>query len=121
MTASNPQDLPALFLRALTASDVDAAASLYEPDGIVAADPDRPVKGRPAIRAMLAGFLDQKPRWSLHDTEVVQAADVALLRSRWTVTMTDAAGVSTRLDVQPTLVARRQAEGHWLVVIDRPA
>ena len=122
MTASNPQDLPALFLRALTAGDVEAAVSLYEPDGVVAPDPDRPVRGRPAIGAMLSGFLAaQRPRWSLHDAEVVEADDVALVRSRWTVTVTDAAGVSTRLDVQPTLVARRQALGHWLVVIDRPA
>ena len=121
MTASNPQDLPALFLRALTAGDVDEAASLYEPDGVVAPDPDRPVRGRSAIRTMLSGFLAQSPRWLLHDAEVVQAGDVALVRSRWTVAMTDAAGVSTRLDVQPTLVARRQADGRWLVVIDRPA
>jgi uncharacterized protein (TIGR02246 family) len=121
MTASNPQNLPALFLRALAAGDVEAAVSLYEPDGVVARDPDRPVRGRSAIRAMLSGFLAQKPRWLLHDAEVVQADDVALVRSRWTVTVTDAAGVSTRLDVQPMLVARRQAEGHGLVVIDRPA
>ena len=97
-------------------------ALLYEPDGVVAPDPDRPVRGRPAIRTMLAGFLAaQRPRWSLHDAEVVQAHDVALVRSRWTIVVTDAAGMSTRLDVQPTLVARRQAEGHWLVVIDRSA
>ena len=63
----------------------------------------------------------QKPRWLLHDAEVVQAGDVALVRSQWTVTITDAAGASTRLDLRPTLVARRQPDGRWLVVIDRPA
>ncbi len=121
MTASNPQDLPALFFRVLTAGDVEAAVSLYEPDGVVALDPDRPVRGRSAIRTMLSGFLAQKPRWVLHDADVVQTDEVALVRSRWTVTVTDAAGASTKLDVQPTIVARRQADGRGLVVIDRPA
>ncbi len=69
---------------------------------------------------MVAGFLAQGPRFVLHDTEVVQAGGVALVRPRWTVTTVDAAGASAEDDIQPTLVARQQPAGHWLVVIDRP-
>lgn len=69
---------------------------------------------------MLTGFLSRRPHFVLRDSEVVEAGDVALIRSQFTATTTDAAGKREEMQVAPTLVARRQPEGHWLVVIDRP-
>ncbi len=120
MKASEPQDLPELFLEALKSGDVDSVVALYEAKGVVAPDPARLVAGHAAIKSMVAEFLAQGPRFVLHDTEVVQAGGVALVRPQWTVTMVDSAGASAENDIQPTLVARQQPDGHWLVVIDRP-
>ncbi len=120
MKASTPRELPELFLQGLNAGDVEAVLALYEPDGVVAADPSQPLHGHQSIRAMLTSFLAQHPRFDLHDSEVVEAGDIALIRVRWTATTTDAAGQAQAMKVAPTLLARRQADGHWLVVIDRP-
>ena len=120
MTASQPQDLPTLFLQGLNAADVEAVVSLYEPNGVVASTPAEARHGREAIRSMVTGFLAQRPVFALQDSEVTQADDVALIRARWMVTTTDAGGATTTMRVAPTLVARRQADGQWLVVIDRP-
>ena len=118
--ASNPQDLPRLFLEGLNAGDVDAVVALYEADGVVAPHPSQVVAGSRRIRAMVADFLAHRPRFALLDTEVVRAGGLALIRARWTMTAADASGVETEMAIAPTLVARRQPEGHWLVVIDRP-
>ena len=118
--ASTPHALPELFLHGLNAGDVEAVVGLYEPDGAVSPDPSKTVRGREAIRAMVTGFLAQELKFVLQDSEVVEVGDVALIRAQWTVRTTDADGNSQDMKIAPTLVARRQAEGHWLVVIDRP-
>lgn len=120
MKASEPRDLPGLFLQALNSGDVDSVVALYEPDGVVAPDPARLVAGQAAIESMVTEFLAQGPRFVLHDSEVVQASGIALVRSRWTVNTVDSGGTSAENDIAPTLVARQQPDGHWLVVIDRP-
>ncbi len=118
--ASDPQNLPGLLIEGLNSGDVEGVVALYESEGVVAPDPDQVVTGRAAIKSMVTQFLAQKPRFLLHDSEVVQAGDVALVRSRLTVTMVDPSGTTSESDMGPTLVARRQPDGYWLVAIDRP-
>jgi ketosteroid isomerase-like protein len=84
MKASKPEDLPGLFLEGLNSGDVDSVVALYEAEGIVAPDDARVVAGRTAIRAMVTGFLAQRPHLELHASEVVEAGDVALVRARVT-------------------------------------
>ncbi len=50
MKASEPKDLPGLFLQALNSGDVYSVVALYEPEGVVAPDPARVVAGHEAIR-----------------------------------------------------------------------
>jgi len=120
MKAMQPKDLPGLFLEGLNSSAVDSVVSLYEVDGKIASDPNDPVSGRESIRSMITDFLGQKPRFVLHNSEVVQSGDIALIRSNWTLTLHDSAGKKQEMNLMPTLVARRQPDGRWLVVIDRP-
>ena len=120
MTATRPHDLPKLFARGLNAGDVDLVVSLYEPDGVVAPDAARVVAGQGAIRTMVESFLATRPRFRLRDSEIVETGDIALVRARWTMTTADSAGVTTEMELAPTLVTRRQPDGHWLVVVDRP-
>jgi ketosteroid isomerase-like protein len=69
---------------------------------------------------MVTGFMTKSPQFTLHESEAVEVGDVALVRSRWTVRMTEHDGKETEVNVEPTLVARQQPDGCWLVVIDRP-
>ena len=118
--ALKPQDLPRLFAVAMNANDVDAVVSLYEAEGVIVGDANRVVAGREAIRAMVTGFLAPQPRVTLHTSDVVEAGDLALVRSRLTVSMADAAGKQTDMEVGRTLVVRRHHADGWLVGIDRP-
>ncbi len=119
MKASSPQDLSRLIIEALNSGDVDLVVSLYEPDGIIAPDLNQIVAGRAAIRSLAAGFVAQRPRLVLHNSEVVQAGDVALVRSQVTQT-TLQAEKKTETVLEPILVVRRQTDGCWLIAIDRP-
>ncbi len=119
MKAFSPQDLSRLIIEALNSGDVDKVVSLYEPQGVIAPDPNQIVSGRAAIRSLAAGFLAQQPRLILNDSEVVQAGDIALVRSQVTQTMLQAEK-KTETVLGPILVARRQTDGCWLIAIDRP-
>jgi uncharacterized protein (TIGR02246 family) len=121
MDMPKPQEIPALFLQAMNAGDVDAVVSLYESEGVIATDGSQIVAGHDAIRSMVSRFLAQKPRFTLHASDAVQAGDLALIRSRWTVALADSAGKQREVHVGPTLVLRRGPDSQWHVVIDRPA
>lgn len=121
MSMLEPREVPRLFLQAMNAGDVDAVVSLYETEGVIAIDRNQIVAGHKAIRAMVSGVLAQRPRFTLHESDAVQVGDLALIRSRWTVAMTDSGGKHTEMHVGPTLVVRRHPDGGWLVAIDRPS
>jgi uncharacterized protein (TIGR02246 family) len=120
MKASTPQELPERFRQGFSSGDANAIVSLYEPAGVIAPDPNHVIAGQAAIREMVVGFMAQRPQFTLHEAEAVQAGDIALVRSRWTVRTMDESGRPMEMKVSPTLVARRQPDGRWLVVIDRP-
>ena|SRR5215813_2766988 len=121
MPAYQLEEIHDLFAQALNAGDIDTLLSLYEPEAIVSPQPGQALTGRAAIREALTGYLAQKPKFTLHSRSVIQAGDIALLRSRWTISETDADGNTIEYEVKPTLVARRQLDGAWQVIIDNPS
>jgi|SRR5262249_9038945 len=120
MPAYKLEEVHDLFAQSLNAGDVDAVTSLYEPEAVVSPQPGQVLAGREAIREALTGYLAQKPRFTLHSRSVIQVGEIALLRSRWTISETDASGKTIEYEVKPTLVMRRQVNGTWLIVIDNP-
>lgn len=117
---SDPKNLSVRVIEGLNSGDVDLVVSLYEQDGIIAPDSAQVVAGHAAIRSLTVGFVSQRPYIVLDDLEVVRAGDIALIRSHVTLTMADAKGEKTETRLEPIVVARRQSDGYWRVVIDRP-
>jgi len=120
MAARTPEDLDRLFAGAMNAGNLDALVALYEPQASLTPAPGKVAVGIDAIRDALAGFLDGKPQMTLSPRLVARVGDLALLTSKWEITMTDADGKPTRLNGQSVEVARRQADGNWLFAIDLP-
>jgi uncharacterized protein (TIGR02246 family) len=120
MAARTAEELFRLFVDGFARSDPSALAALYHPEAVISG-PDQAVRGRTAILEMLRGFLAKQPVFRLEESRVVEAAGLALLTSRWTVTLPSPTGEDATMSVRPTLAAQRQANGDWLVVIDRPA
>ena len=120
MPARTPEQLDRLFAEALNAGNAEAVLALYEPGASLVAEPGRVATGTAALREVLEGFLALKPRMSLETQPPIQAGDVALTSSRWTLSGTNPDGSPLAMSGVSVEVARRQRDGSWLFVIDNP-
>jgi ketosteroid isomerase-like protein len=106
--ARDPQDLERLLVSRERAGDVDGMAALYEPHAVLDCGDGRLVSGREAIRPFYAELVTMGRKFDFGDQRAaIVSGDLAL--------------TSTRLpDGSVTAeVARRQADGTWLWVIDQ--
>ena len=97
--ATTPEDLTRLFVELANAGDAEGMAALYEPDAVVAFPPGQMTAGRAAIRALY----EQMPLPTLRLGDLALTATPAL----------DEAGARAQ-------VVRRQPDGTWLRILDRP-
>jgi len=105
-----PEDLARLVVERVAADDADGAAALYEPDAVLAFPPGRETVGRDAIRAVYADLVAAGIRFEVEEPlPTVRHGDVALTSTR----PNDGTGGRVQ-------VARRQPDGSWLRIIDRP-
>ena len=122
MTASTPADCVAAAAAAITAGDIDAVLSYYEADAVLtpAGQPEASeIRGHDALRTVFASWAGTDPRLTVDTQTVIEAGDIALALGSWTLTMN---GPDGQLDLAGTYsdVVRRQSDGSWLYVIDRP-
>lgn len=110
--AAEPEDLARLFVERANAGDAEGIAELYEPDAVLGFPPGEATAGREAIQAVFEQFIAQtrRPPSELEDAlPTLRHGDLALTATR----PTDNTGGRAQ-------VARRQADGTWLRIIDRP-
>ena len=108
--ANEPEDLTRLFVELGNAGDADGLAGLYEPDAVVAFPPGQMTVGREAIRALYEKMLASKPHFRLEKPlPTLRIGDLALTSTP----ALDEAGARAQ-------VVRRQPDGTWLRVLDRP-
>jgi ketosteroid isomerase-like protein len=109
-TAKQPEDLARLFVERAKAGDVVGLAELYEPEAVLAFPPGEVTVGRPAIQAVFERMLADPPPFEVEDPlPTVRTGDLALTSTR----PKDNTGGRVQ-------VARRQPDGSWLRIIDRP-
>jgi ketosteroid isomerase-like protein len=108
--AYEPDDLSPLFVELANAGDAHGLAELYEPDAVLAFPPGRATVGREAIRVVFEQMLAQRPHFEVEEPlPTVRNGDLALTSTY----PKDNTGGRVQL-------VRRQEDGSWLRVIDRP-
>jgi ketosteroid isomerase-like protein len=108
--ATRPEDVTRLVAGRLNAGDAAGVAALCETRAVLAYPADRPVTGREAIQAIYQQMADAGVTFAIETPlPAVRFEDLAL-------TSTRSAG-NTGVRVQ---VLRRQPDGSWLRIIDRP-
>ncbi|NJQ01701.1 SnoaL-like domain-containing protein [Streptomyces sp. PLAI1-29] len=109
--ATTPEDLTRLFVERANARDAAGLAELYTTDAVLAYPPESPSVGREAIRAACEQMLRHVPLPFLREAPLptVRCGDLALTSTR----SGDGSGVRVQ-------VVRREPDGSWLRVIDRP-
>ena len=114
-TGVTPQDVHRAFKAAFNRQDLEGLVALYTPDAVIARPDGSLVTGLDAVRQELSGVLGTNGRMAMRTRYVMEAGDLALLSSEWTLT----AGDQT-ISAVSTEVARRQLDGGWLYVLDHP-
>jgi uncharacterized protein (TIGR02246 family) len=118
--SSTPEALMRSFTDRLHAGDLDGLVALYEPSAAFEPRPGTVVHGQEAIRAALAELLALSPRMVADTVQVLHADDIALVVNEWTMTGTAPDGTEVRQGGRSADVVRRQADGRWLVAVDKP-
>jgi ketosteroid isomerase-like protein len=108
--AQQPEDLARLFVQRALERDADGLTDLYEPDAVLAYPAGQQTVGRDAIHAVFSAMLAAAPPFKEEEPlPTLRFADLALTSTR------PADGTGGRVQV-----ARRQPDGSWLRIIDRP-
>ena len=108
--AQTPEDITRLFVERVNAGDAQGLADLYEPDAVIAFPPGQLTQGRDAIVTLYEGMVAQKPHFEYEEPlTTLISGDIALTATE----AQDDAGARAQ-------VVRRQADGSWLRVLDRP-
>jgi uncharacterized protein (TIGR02246 family) len=108
--AQTPEDITRLFVERVNAGDATGLAELYEPGAVIAFPPGRLTQGREAIAELYEAMLESKPHFEYEEPlTTLVSDDLALTATR----PQDDAGARAQ-------VVRRQPDGSWLRVLDRP-
>ena len=94
--------------------------SWHEPSACLVPQPGQVLQGAAAIREGIASFIALKPTMTGESRTVVQADDLAIVYTKWTLSGTGPDGGAVNMSGQSTDVMRRQPDKTWLCVIDNP-
>ncbi|WP_427136034.1 YybH family protein [Pseudarthrobacter sp. S9] len=107
-SAASPEDLSRFFVEGANAGDVEGLVALYEPGAVLASPSGQVATGHQAIRVFHAGLLAARPTFAAGDRRPsLRNGDLTL-----TSTLIPAGATAE--------VARRQADGGWLWLLDQP-
>jgi uncharacterized protein (TIGR02246 family) len=105
-----PEDITRLIVERVNAGDAEGIAALYEPDAVLAYPPGATTVGRDAIRGVFEAMLAGEARFNPEEPlTTLRLGDIALTCTR----ASDEAGARAQ-------VVRRQPDGTWLRILDRP-
>jgi ketosteroid isomerase-like protein len=108
--AREPEDLSRMFVERANAGDVEGLVALYEPDAVLATPDGGEVRGEAEIHRFYADLIASAPRFAAGAQHpALRLGELALTATR----LPGGAGATAE-------VARRQPDGTWRWVLDRP-
>ena len=115
-----PEDLLYLQVEEFNRGNVSFLMTLYEKDACFASKPGQIGQDLESIRRSLQGFIDMKVKLEARVRRVIQAGNLALLTTEWSIVGTEPDGKPINLTGRGTVVIRSQFDGSWLMVIENP-
>ena len=120
MPHKTAQEWDQAFAEAFSNGDTAALLTLYEPDAVWVTEPGQSVQGTAAMAEVAAGYFALKPTMALTTKGVIDAGDIVMAYSGWTLTATNEDGSRLEMAGDSTVALRRQPDGSLLCVIDDP-
>jgi ketosteroid isomerase-like protein len=120
MLAKTPQEAIGFADEAFNRHDVDGVLDFYEEGAIMVYEPGRLAMGREALRGVYENFLNEDVIAKQEKINVVEAGDIALWTSKWSVSGTAKDGTPFNRGGVGSAVLRRHSDGGWRVVVENP-
>jgi ketosteroid isomerase-like protein len=114
----SPLALILTLIDARARHDIDVALACYEPHAVVVDQSGKTSTGTLAIKLFTETVMNLPLVFT--DRSIVQAHDVAIHYSQWTITVPNWDGETKELTGRTTDVIRKQDDGNWLIAIDNP-
>ena len=121
-----PEDLLNLQVEEFNRGNIGLLMTLYEDNACFASEPGQVVKGLESIRQSLRRFIDMRAKLEARVKRVLQASDLALLITEWSINATASEGKPINLSGKGTVVLRQQKQQQhsdgiaWRIVIENP-
>lgn len=105
---------------AFNRGDVEAVLEYYEDAAVVVLEPGMVTQGKEQLREAFRFLFSLQPVARQLKTHVIEAHDLALFTSRWTLTGQLPNGTPFTREAIATTIFRKQADGAWRCAIDNP-
>lgn len=115
-----PEDLLNSQVEEFNKGNTNFLMTLYEKDVCFASKPGQVVKELESIRRTLQDFIGKGAKLEARVKRVLQADNLALLITEWSLNGTEPDGRIFNLTGRGTVVLRRQSDDTWLMVIENP-
>jgi ketosteroid isomerase-like protein len=116
--ANRPGSVCGLVSAALSDGDLDAALTQYEAEAVSNPGDGRVLRGRTALRQVLAAAAATRRLYTVDVVRVLEAGDLALVHGTWQSTGTDERGTPVALAGTYDSVVRRSIDGTWRIAVE---
>jgi ketosteroid isomerase-like protein len=107
--------------KAAEAKDLDAIVSYWSDDAITFSPNEEPVKGKDALRAMVAESLTMEGfsiSWEPQSAHVSASGDLGYLLEKSKITYPDSLGNTVTIYNNTVTIWKKDADGNWKAVVD---
>lgn len=108
------KDVHTALAAAYNTGDLNTVLSIYDVDGIIVPEPDKPVSGREKFADAVKAILSIKGTMEIKTVYCLESGDVAVGRSEWSIKD----GSQTKVAAKGVELLKRQPDGTWRVLID---
>jgi ketosteroid isomerase-like protein len=115
-----PEDLLNSQVEEFNNGNISFLMTLYEKDACFASKAGLVLNDLGSIREAFQGFIDMGVKLDAKAKRLLQAGNLALLITEWSLNGTESDGKPINLNGRGTIVFRRQPDDSWLMVIENP-
>lgn len=108
------EDAHATLAAAFNTGDVATVMNMYDASGIMVPEPDNPVTGKEKWEEAIKGILSIKGKMEIKTVYCLQAGNVAVGRSEWSIKD----GNEVKISAKGIELMKQQSDGTWKIVID---
>ena len=120
MLAKTPREAVRLADDAFNSRDLEGVLAFYEDGAIMVYEPGRLATGKAALRHVFENLLNLNGVVKQEKIDVIQAEDIALWTSKWSVSGTSRDGAPFTRGGFGSAILRKQSDGSWRVAVENP-